>query len=164
MCETGMVRPNGCERCGQACRGHGAAGLAAGGAQLRGRHAKDPAQDRQRGRQGRGQGRAQAWGRLVTARTGPLSEAAGGGEPGEAGAPAGAPSKAQLGKGLVQAGWGGGGPCRHPPPMQAQLGRCLVQGSGGGRGPCRHHPPQAQLGRCLVQGGGGQEANLASGS
>ena len=57
-----------------------------------------------------------------------MSEATGGGKPGEAGVP----SKAQLGKGLVQAGWGGRGPCRHHPP-QAQQGRYLVQGGGGRR-------------------------------
>ena len=66
MCETGVVRPQqGCEQCGQECRGHGAAGLAACGARLRGRQAKkdqDLAQDRQQDRQGRGQGRAKALG------------------------------------------------------------------------------------------------------
>lgn len=68
MCGTGVVRPQqGCDRCGQEGRGHGAAGLAAGGAQLRGRRA---AREQTRHRRGSGTvsgedgAEPRPWGRL----------------------------------------------------------------------------------------------------
>ena len=84
-----------------------------------------------------------------------MSEATGGGKPGEAGVP----SKAQLGKGLVQAGWGGGGPCRHPPPQRRPSWAgiwCREVGEVGvSAGTTPHRPSRAGI-WCREEGAGGK--------